>query len=172
VTIRPFCEGDRAALHQLTLECFGNSMYVAAEELFGPFRGLTWQERKLGDIDGDVSDPEGVLVATDGDEVLGFVTTQLHPPTGIGHIANLAVAPAHQGKGVGAALLRAALARLAARGMTHARIETLEHNVVGRHLYPKLGFREIARQIHYLMEIPPQAADAPSGPAAERHGDH
>ena len=37
--------------------------------------------------------------------------------------------------------------------MTVAKIETLEQNVIGRHLYPAIGFVEVARQIHYAMPL-------------------
>ena len=40
------------------------------------------------------------------------------------------------------------------RGMQVAKIETLEQNPVGQHLYPRLGFQEVARQIHYAMRLP------------------
>ncbi len=156
MTIRSFREDDRDALHRLTVECFENSMYVTVEQVFGPLRGATWQSRKLADVDGDLADHEGVFVAEEEGEVVGFITTQLHPKLGVGHVANLAVSPVHQGKGIGAALLRKALDRFVSAGMTHARIETLEGNMVGRHLYPKLGFREMARQIYYMMALPSQ----------------
>ena len=45
--------------------------------------------------------------------------------------------------------------------MTVAKIETLEQNTIGRHLYPSLGFREIARQIHYAMSLIPDAQTSP-----------
>ena len=113
---------------------------------YGPFS----EASAVFDVNAD-----GVLVAVEGETVLGFVTTRLDPDTGIGQIPNIAVDASAQGKGIGTALLHAALDHLRDHGMTHVRIETLENNPVGRHLYPKLGFQEIARQIHYMMEIPP-----------------
>ena len=154
MTIRPFRESDRDALHRLTVECFGNSMHVTVDEVFGPPKGIGWQSRKIADVNADCeANADGVFVAEEDGEVVGFITTRLDPATGIGHIANLAVGLAQQGRGIGSALLRTALASLSAQGMTHARIETLERNVVGRHLYPKVGFREIARQIYYMTKI-------------------
>jgi len=155
--IRRFSERDREALHRITVETFGEvSMLVTAEELFGRPKGKTWQSLKTAQIDDDcAANADGVLVAAEGEEVLGFVSTRLDPDTGIGQIPNIAVDANAQGKGIGTALLHAALDYLRDHGMTHVRIETLENNPVGRHLYPKLGFCEIARQIHYMMEIPP-----------------
>ena len=40
-----------------------------------------------------------------------------------------------------------------AQGLSHAKIETLDQNAIGQHLYPSCGFREVARQIHYVMQL-------------------
>ena len=56
-----------------------------------------------------------------------------------------------RGQGLGRRLIEHALAHFRAAGMTIAKIETLEQNAVGRHLYPSVGFVEVARQIHYAM---------------------
>jgi ribosomal protein S18 acetylase RimI-like enzyme len=37
--------------------------------------------------------------------------------------------------------------------MRYVRIETLEQNRRCAALYPKLGFREIARQVHYIRPL-------------------
>jgi ribosomal protein S18 acetylase RimI-like enzyme len=50
-------------------------------------------------------------------------------------------------------LLEHALERFRAAGMTVAKIETLDQNPVGQHLYPSVGFKEVARQIHYAMRL-------------------
>ena len=51
--------------------------------------------------------------------------------------------------------------------MTAAKIETLEQNSIGRHLYPSLGFIEVARQIHYAMPLLDRAANEPGPNPAE-----
>ena len=38
-------------------------------------------------------------------------------------------------------------------GLTHAKIETLAQNAIGNHLYPSLGFVEVARQVHFLAKL-------------------
>jgi hypothetical protein len=40
-----------------------------------------------------------------------------------------------------------------AEGMTIAQIETTEQNAIGCHLYPALGFREVARKFYYAMPL-------------------
>jgi len=156
MTVRLFLERDRPAIYRITITCFEQaSLHAIAERKYGRLRGATWQERKLADIDADLqAGPAGAFVAAEGEEVVGFVTTRLDERTGIGHIANLAVGPPHQGRGLGAALIRRALEYLTEQGMTHARIETLVGNSAGEYLYPKMGFEELTRQIFYMMELP------------------
>jgi ribosomal protein S18 acetylase RimI-like enzyme len=49
--------------------------------------------------------------------------------------------------------MQAALDQFRQKGMELARIETLEQNEVGSSFYPKAGFVEVARQIHYAMPL-------------------
>jgi ribosomal protein S18 acetylase RimI-like enzyme len=157
VILRPFRETDRPAIHRITVACFEQaSVHAIAQRKYGPFRGTAWQERKLSDIDADLEHhPDGAFVAAEDEQVVGFITTRADERTGIGHILNVAVDPARQGKGLGAALIRRALDYFAEQGMTHAKIETLVGNAAGEHLYPKLGFEELTRQIHYMLELRP-----------------
>jgi ribosomal protein S18 acetylase RimI-like enzyme len=156
MTLRPFRETDCPAIHRITAACFEQvSVHAIAQRKYGPLRGTSWQERKLSDVDADLEDhPEGVFVAVEDEQVVGFVTTRADERTGIGHILNVAVDPSRQGEGLGAALIRQALDYFAEQGMTHAKIETLVGNAAGEHLYPKLGFEELTRQIHYMLELP------------------
>ena len=81
--------------------------------------------------------------------------------TRIGWIHNLAVAAGVRGGGLGRRLIEHALAHFRAGGMTVAKIETLEQNAVGRHLYPAVGFIEVARQVHYAMPLTDQPSHEP-----------
>ena len=93
--------------------------------------------------------------------MVGYVTMQCDAETRIGWIHNLAVAAGAQGPGLGRRLIEHALAHFRAAGMTVAKIETLEQNPIGRHLYPSVGFIEVARQIHYAMPLTDQPAHEP-----------
>jgi ribosomal protein S18 acetylase RimI-like enzyme len=153
--IRPYCPSDLEELKRITVEGFtGVSIDHGIEEQFGSINGHDWRWRKARHIDADVArDPAGVFVAEDDGQVVGYVTTWLDRAGGIGNIPNLAVAATHRNQGLGRTLLEFALDHFRQAGLTHAKIETLAQNAVGNHLYPSLGFVEVARQVHFVAKL-------------------
>jgi ribosomal protein S18 acetylase RimI-like enzyme len=155
--IRPYRPEDLARLQEITAMTFGPvSIDRNMEQLLGPFGEGGWQGRKVAAIADDCRlQPDGVFVAEDPQtrQPIGYITTRLSQASRIGWIANLAVDPAWQGKGLGRALIQHAVDFFRQQGMEVAKIETLEQNPVGQGLYPTLGFQEVARQIHYAMRL-------------------
>jgi ribosomal-protein-alanine N-acetyltransferase len=94
------------------------------------------------------------------------------------HVTNLAVAPAHRGRGIGGRLLATLLVHHRARGAARAFLEVRPGNAEARRLYARLGFREVGRRRGYyidtgedalllearLDEAPPVAARPPGRP--------
>src|SRR5687767_6184163 len=155
-SIRAFEESDLGRLEEITAATFGPvSIDKNMERLLGSFGRGDWRARKVAAIGEDCRiQPDGVFVAVDSaGKVVGYVTTRLSRESGIGWIPNLAVDPEHQGQGLGRALLEYAVKFFRESGMQVAKIETLDQNPVGQQLYPSLGFREVARQIHYAMRL-------------------
>jgi len=154
--IRPYEKEDRETLLDITVCCFNERSSIARriDDASGVKAAKDWTWRKCREIARELEANEnGVFVAEEGGRPVGFITTRVDHETQIGSIPNLAVLPDHQGKGLGRALIGAGLAYLKEQGMTLAKIETLASNPVGQHLYVSCGFREIARQIHYVMNI-------------------
>jgi ribosomal protein S18 acetylase RimI-like enzyme len=56
------------------------------------------------------------------------------------YLAELYVVPERRGRGLGRALLEAAIARARARGATHIELGTAETDLAARTLYESLGF--------------------------------
>jgi ribosomal protein S18 acetylase RimI-like enzyme len=167
IHIRPFQEADRPVVRQLTIAAFeGVSIDHNIEVRLGLVAGRDWRYRKSRDVDRDI-DVLGALLAVAEDdrsgEVVGYITMHCDPETLVGWIHNLAVGAEARGQGLGRRLIEHALAHFRAAGMTVARIETLEQNAIGRHLYPSVGFVEVARQIHYAMALLDRPANG-SGP--------
>jgi ribosomal protein S18 acetylase RimI-like enzyme len=153
--IRPYHPADLPDLKRLTIEGFqGVSIDHGIENAFGVINGHDWRWRKARHIDDDVAhDASGIFVAEDGGQVVGYVTTWQDHGAGVGNIPNLAVAASHRNQGLGRALLEHALNHFRAAGLTHAKIETLAQNAIGNHLYPSLGFVEVARQVHFVAKL-------------------
>ncbi len=165
IAIRPYREADRAAVRELTVSGFeGVSIDHNIDSRLGPIAGRDWRWRKSRDIDRDIDLPGAELAVAEDEEtgaVVGYVTMHGDAETRIGWIHNLAVAAGVRGVGLGRRLLEHALAHFRAAGMTVAKIETLEQNPIGRHLYPSVGFIEVARQVHYAMPLTEQATHEP-----------
>ena len=165
IAIRPYREADRPAVRELTVSGFeGVSIDHGIDRELGPIVGRDWQWRKSRDIDRDIDVLGAELAVAEDDEsgaVVGYVTMQCDADTRIGWIHNLAVAAGVRGGGLGRRLLEHALSHFRASGMAVAKIETLEQNPVGRHLYPSVGFVEVARQIHYAMPLTDEPTHEP-----------
>ena len=90
--------------------------------------------------------PRDVLVAVMDDDVVGYV--KLASPTRLAAtrhgvaIHGLAVDPAHQGHGIGRALVEAAAREAAARGARRLTLRVLAPNTAARALYARCGFVE------------------------------
>ena len=153
--IRPFQLDDLPALKRITVAAFdGVSIDQGAQKLFGTINGHDWQWRKARHLDEDVArDLSGIFVAEIDGRVVGCITTWQDREAGIGHIPNLAIEADCRSQGLGRQLIEFALQHFRDTGLTHAKIETLEQNAIGQHLYTSLGFREVARQIHFVAEL-------------------
>lgn len=107
------------------------------------------------------------LVAHAGGALVGYVVAWFAADES--EIANVAVAPAARGRGVGARLLDAALAEAARRGAATTYLEVRESNGAARALYASRGFGELGRRRRYyrhpvedalVLGRPTPAADA------------
>lgn len=122
----------------------------------GALRVATYVEQGLLAPDSDyvpvlramgASGPAEVLVAVDGEEIIGTVT--LRPFQGGGEVAAspqeaeiraLAVAPGFQGRGAGRLLLCSVIARAARAGVSHLVLSTQPDMVVAQRMYVSEGF--------------------------------
>ena len=153
--IRIYRPADLETLRRLTVEAFdGVSIDQNIEKRFGLIHDHDWQWRKARPIDADAAaNPAGLFVAEEEGAIVGFVTTRIDPEAGIGHIPHLVVAAGRRGQGLGKLLIHHALDYFRSLGLTHAKIDTLDQNATGQHLFPACGFTEVARQIHYFMDL-------------------
>src|SRR5215472_7621149 len=94
-------------------------------------------------------DPDGLWVAEDADEILGFAFSWV-----CGHLwflAELFVSPGHQGRGIGRELLKRTLDHAQKRGATNRALITFTFNLVSQGLYIRHGL--FPRLPIYLVSV-------------------
>ena len=100
-----------------------------------PMTEEAWREEFFGMA---LYDPSLVLIAEVGGEPVGVAASFV--PDGIGWVGDVGVLAGHRGRGIGTALLRSSFAALAARGITHVRLNVDAENETGAsHLYASVG---------------------------------
>ncbi len=153
--VRSFHPSDLPVLRDITASAFdGVSIDQSIEREFGIIHGHHWKWRKGRHLDVDVlREPDGIFVAEEQGRIVGCITTWMDKEAGIGHIPNIALVPECRGRGFGRRLIELALNRFRENGLSHARIETLVQNEVGKHLYQSMGFRDVARQVHFALNL-------------------
>jgi ribosomal-protein-alanine N-acetyltransferase len=98
------------------------------------------------------------LVAEKGGEPVGLVMVRAVADEA--EILTLAVLPSARRRGVGAALMRAALAEAARFGARRLFLEVAEDNAAAAGLYARLGFVEVGRRRGYYARGGGEAAAA------------
>ena len=154
--IRAYRSEDLELIKAITLVCFeGVAIDHNIEQRFGLIGERDWRWRKSKHLDDDAAAAkgEGIFVVEQDDVVRGYVTCRLDFESAIGRIPNIAVLPEARGLGLGKLLMKRALDYFRKQGMSHAKIETLDQNPVGLNFYPRMGFEEVGRQIHYLKAL-------------------
>jgi mycothiol synthase len=103
--------------------------------------------------------PEDLLMAWEGDHLVGSCWTKRHPHA-VGEIYIIGVHPAHQGRGLGRALVTAGLEHLSTAAGATTGMLYVDHGARGANmLYRRLGFR--AARVTTAYEA--GAAGAPHG---------
>lgn len=85
---------------------------------------------------------DGFIVGERDGEVVGYAVADTIPNHGapLGHLKDIAVAPAHRGEGIGRLLLSEALSRLYVDGVGRVKLEVRRSNHPARSLYEEFGF--------------------------------
>ena len=152
IFIRAVRPGDTRSILALMRQVFKKAAIDARIET--AVGGTPWHRVKNALVQRQLDDyPSGCFVAVSQGRIVGFISTAVNAVAGRGWIIDLSVAADCQGRGLGRRLIEHALAHFRSLGLHHAKIETLDTNLAGQHLYPSMGFVEVARQIHYVMPL-------------------
>lgn len=132
-----------SALFSLAIEAGKHSRFHVDPE-FPPvlFQAL-YQEWMRKSLTGEKAD--AVLTVDEAGKPIGMITVQ--DRDGTGNIGLVAVAPAHQGRGVGASLVQAALMWFVEKGCARVEVVTQELNRAACLLYECNGFR-VTDRVH------------------------
>ncbi|GAA1631426.1 hypothetical protein GCM10009744_19570 [Kribbella alba] len=140
VTVRQAVEADDAALLDLDRNAWDS------RSGFPSFRTV-----ERDSFFNEHSRPEAVLVATDGDQVLGFARLvdkySFVEGAGVLLVAGLAVAPTARRRGVGSALLDAITAEARRRHGRKISLNVFSANLRAQRLYERHGYVVEARRI-------------------------
>jgi ribosomal-protein-alanine N-acetyltransferase len=166
ILYREFLQEDLPRIKEITVEAFdGVSIDRNIDDLLGASVSPSWQQRKAKHLDADLARKEAMILVAEADRlVVGYISTWIDRAADQGFIPNLAVEQAWRGKGIGRSLIQRAVAYFREQGVAQVRIETLDQNEVGQKLYPSLGFQEVARQIHYCLNLGDTGAGKTSPP--------
>ncbi len=144
IIIKPALESDLPSIKPLLLELMDAMENTAGFDV----------EHSIENCRTLLGEPSNyMLVARDGDEILGFINfttrkTIMHPgPSGL--IDELVVAESSRGLGVGKQLIRAVADRCREIGCSEVEVSTETSNADARRFYKSCGFNEEA----VLMEL-------------------
>jgi len=102
--------------------------------------------------------PEDVILAYDGDRIVGYCWTRIHSVETTtderkGQIHMLGVDPEYRGKGIGKQVLLAGLFHLKSKGLQVVELTVDSRNQAARSLYRSVGFKVLASNLWYEKTI-------------------
>ena len=139
--VRPAVPRDARSFLELYREVAAEGRFIRTEEPSGDVRRYRQRFRR------PVTSERARFLAIDGDRVIGEIGLEReeHPVTT--HVATLGmmVAPEWRGRGVGSALMEAAIAWARRSGVEKLELSVYPDNDAAHALYAKFGFREEGR---------------------------
>lgn len=88
---------------------------------------------------------DGTRILTEGNRIIGYCITKLHPDRGLGEIYVIGLDPSVHGRGLGASLTAAGLDWLHSQGMPTAMLYVEDNNQAAIRTYQHLGFTTVRR---------------------------
>ena len=139
VTVRGYEPGDAGELVRVNAAAF------AAHPEQGAMDAANLADRMAQEW----FDPAGLLVAVEGDRMLGFHWTKRHSPE-LGEVYVVGIDPSAQGRGLGKTLTLAGLHHLADGGAREVLLYVESDNEPAIAVYSGLGFGHAARDTHVM----------------------
>jgi ribosomal-protein-alanine acetyltransferase len=97
-------------------------------------------------------DSAAILVRETGNAIIGYVLLLFRKNASVARLYSIAVAPGHEGRGLGRQLIEAAEAEAVKRGKKLLRLEVRDGNITAIRLYQQHGFRQIGLYHNYYSD--------------------
>lgn len=154
VGVGPATEADAPAIHALYCAVLGEGRWFAGTAEEHP-ETADWQAQRIRRAAADPTGRSAVLVARAGGGLAGVVIVEGEPGLRRRHLARLEIflAPAHRGRGIGGALMDAAIAHAtAATVLRKLGLVVFADNEAARALYRSRGFVEEGHRVGEYLE--------------------
>ena len=140
-TIRPASPRDARSFVDLYRVVAGEGRFIRSEHPHGDVYAYRRRFRE------SVTHDRARLLAVSGDRVIGEIGVDREEHPVVRHVATIGmmVAPDVRGRGVGSALMEAAIAWCRREGVEKIELSVYPDNAAARALYTKFGFREEGR---------------------------
>jgi putative acetyltransferase len=154
--VRPAAPRDVRSFLELYRAVAAEGRFIRTDEPSGGARRYRRRFRRA------VTSRHARFLALDGDRVIGEIGLEREDNPVTAHVATLGmmVAPEWRGRGVGSALMEAAIAWARRSGVEKLELSVYPDNDAARALYAKFGFREEGRlsghskkRVGYLDEV-------------------
>ncbi len=155
IEIRCMRNDDLQTILDITRTAWGkNTIHKLIEDRHGQIGVRPWWQRKTENIrDACLSRPDQVVVAETDGEIVGYAMYSIDEEDLTGEVLNNAVHPDFRNMGIGSAMHRWILDLFREKNLGVVRVSTLEHDAPARKVYEKHGFVEIARTVHYTLDL-------------------
>ena len=156
--IRQATQEDYEAIDRINRRAWGGGIttHELLERRHGPIDGRSWVEHIAESVSTNLARSDVVtFVAEQGGQVVGYAAAQIERDersSDIGIVGYNAVDPDCQGQGIGTALMRRVVSYLKEHGARVLAVWTLEADEPARHIYEKMGFKELTRFVYYSMD--------------------
>lgn len=100
--------------------------------------------------------PSLILAAEDGGEIRGYAVAAPEEGRSTAWILAAVVTESYRGRGIGRAVVRALLERMAEMGFREVRLTVAPTNAGALHLYESIGFRRVGEEGSYFGDDEPR----------------
>jgi mycothiol synthase len=122
--------GDARGLHRADAEAFADNADYVPETL---------EQFCAEHLDTPARDAEASIIAVDDGRIVGHLLAERHDEGGLGYVCVLGVGQAWRGRGIGSALVAAAVGIWCAAGVRRAGLTVASDNPRARRVYERLG---------------------------------